>query len=161
LAPGSDWTYLIPENSQLLKPAARRDASAIYDLNQDRMVLFGGRTGAGIDQETWSLVWSPRAGVGPPASLAHVWLAPARPTPSHGDVEIAYALPHASAATLAIYDLSGRAVRTLVDGSLPAGPGSIRWDRRTTGGEFAQPGVYFYELNVAGQRQAKRLVLMP
>lgn len=161
LAPGSDWTYLMPENPQFLKPAARREASAIYDLNLDRMVLFGGHTAAGRDQETWSLVWSPRVGVGPPASLAHVWLAPARPTPSRGDVEIAYALPHASAATLAIYDLSGRAVRTLVDGSLPAGPGSIRWDRRTTGGDLAQPGVYFYELNVAGQRQAKRLVLMP
>jgi len=47
-----------------------------------------------------------------------------------------------------------------VDGSLPAGSGSIRWDRRTTGGELVQPGVYFYVLDVAGQRQAKRLVLV-
>jgi len=160
LAPGSEWTYLVPENPLFLKPAARREASAVYDVNHDRMVLFGGRTAAGMDQETWSLVWSSRAGVGPPQP-ARFWLAPARPTPSRGDVEIAYALANASAAMLTIYDLSGRSVRTLVNGSLPAGPGSIRWDRRTTGGQLAQPGVYFYELNVAGQRQAKRLVLMP
>ena len=158
LAPGSEWGFLAPAGT---RPSPRSAPTAIYDVTVDRMVLFGGRGLAGNDNETWSLVWNPRAGVEPPAQAGGVWLAQARPTPSRTNVEILYMLPRPSQVTLNIYDLSGRAVRTLVDGALPAGTGTVRWDRRTSAGALVLPGVYFCELRVEGQRLAKRMVLMP
>jgi hypothetical protein len=157
LAPGAEWTQLSPEGA---RPSPRTSLAAIYDATQQRIVLFGGRGFAGNDNETWSLV-NPSVGVGTPAPAPAMRLAAAQPNPSRADVEIAYALPGASLATLRVYDVSGRAVRTLLDGTLPAGTGRIRWDRRASTGELVLPGVYFCELRVADQRLTKRMVLIP
>ena len=59
-----------------------------------------------------------------------------------------------------MYDLSGRLIRTLEQGTLPAGEHLARWDRRTDEGPRAAAGVYFYELRAAGQRIARRMVLL-
>ena len=144
-------------------PAARTGASGIYDSISDRMLVFGGRTAIGSSNESWSLYFagSGRLGVNPPGSSAGLWLAPARPNPSRADAVIEFALPTAGQATLSVFDLSGRAVRTLVSGTQPAGRQSIRWDRRTVSGSLAPAGVYFYALNAGGTRLTRRAVLMP
>src|SRR5205823_6323538 len=47
--------------------------------------------------------------------------------------------------TLALYDVRGRRVRTLVEGA--AGPvGRAPWDGRTDDGRVAAPGLYFARL---------------
>ena len=102
----------------------------------------------------------PTVSVPPRAGGDALWLAPAYPNPSRSDISIGFALPQASAATLRVYDVSGRMVRTLVDGSLPAGSQSVRWDRRSSSGALASPGLYFYELRVDGQKLARRIVLL-
>jgi len=154
------WSKLLPGGTV---PTSRTGSSAIYDPLSDRMLVFGGRTLAGSSNETWGLhfVGGGRLGVEPPGTFAGLWLAPARPNPSRGDALIEFALPKSSAATLCVFDLSGRAVRTLVSGSQPAGRQSVRWDRRTASGSLAPAGVYFYELNVDGRRLTRRAVLMP
>ena len=86
-------------------------------------------------------------------------LAPAYPNPARGDVSIGFELPYGSTATLRVYDVSGREVRTLLDGSPPAGAQSIRWDRRATSGALAPPDLYFYELRVNGRKLARKVVL--
>ena len=134
--------------------------AAIYDPVRDRMVVFGGETGDFLLNDVWDLEWAPTVSVPPRAGGDALWLAPAYPNPSRSDISIGFALPQASAATLRVYDVSGRMVRTLVDASLPAGSQSVRWDRRVSSGALASPGLYFYELRVDGQKLARRIVLL-
>ena len=84
----------------------------------------------------------------------------AYPNPSRGDVTISFVLPKTSTAILQVFDVAGRVVRTLLNETLPAGPYSGHWDRRTASGAVAQPGLYIYELDAGGQRAARTLVLV-
>ena len=143
------WTQLTPAGI----PPSAGPATAIYDMGRDRMVVWGG------DAAVWDLAWSVPVSVPPGAGAASLRLDQAYPNPARGDVAIEFALPHASTTTLRIYDVSGRLARTLVDGALPAGPRSVRWDRRLSTGALARPGLYFYEISAEGRSVAKRLVL--
>jgi hypothetical protein len=61
---------------------------------------------------------------------------------------------------LAIFDLAGRRVRTLLNGELPAGDGEVRWDGRGGNGAVSGAGVYFARLSAAGGRRVAELVLL-
>ena len=57
-------------------------------------------------------------------------------------------MPDARYTALRIYDLSGRLVRTLVDGEQGAGLHTVVWDGRDSSGKKVAGGVYFYRLSV-------------
>lgn len=61
---------------------------------------------------------------------------------------------------LAVYDLKGRLVRTLVDGVLPAGPDEAVWDGRTDAGREAASGAYFYRLKTEKGIDRGKMVLL-
>lgn len=48
--------------------------------------------------------------------------------------------------SLAIYDVRGRLVRTLVEGKLEAGRHSVVWDGKDTSGRAVASGIYFTTL---------------
>jgi hypothetical protein len=83
-----------------------------------------------------------------PASFA---LAAPTPNPSRrGGTTLAFALPSAAVTRLALYDVRGRLVRTLVDGPRPAGPAFVDWDGRDESGRAATAGIYFARLDATG-----------
>ena len=67
-------------------------------------------------------------------------------------------MPAAGRASVRLYDIQGRLVRQLLDGTVPAGPHELRWDRRTTAGERSRAGIYFVEFRAGAERRAKRIV---
>ena len=75
-------------------------------------------------------------------------------------VRISFDLPRASEARLAIFDVAGRQIRQLVNGTLPAGVHDAHWDGRAANGRSATGGIYFYILEADQQRIARRLLLM-
>ena len=150
LAGSLAWTQLTPAGTP---PSTREGPAAIYDPLRGSMVVYGG---GGLNS-VWHLTWG-TSPVGPGSESLS--LAPAYPNPAGGDVTIGFELTRASEATLRVYDASGRAVSTIVEGVLPAGPKSIRWDRHMASGALAQPGLYFYELRANGHRSARKLVLI-
>ena len=78
------------------------------------------------------------------------------PNPFTRIVTIPFALPRTADVTLAVYDLLGRKVATLIDGERkPAGPHAIRWN---AAGRPA--GVYLYKLIADGTVKAGRMVLV-
>jgi hypothetical protein len=81
----------------------------------------------------------------------------ASPNPSIGATKIAFDLPRAGHATLAIYDLAGRRVRSLMDGARAAGRYSETWDGRGERGS-AVAGVYFVRLEIGGETRTERIV---
>lgn len=61
---------------------------------------------------------------------------------------------------LAVFDASGRLVRTLVGGRLEAGTHLVRWDGRGDDGARAPAGVYFLKMRAPDGRGAERIVLL-
>ena len=66
----------------------------------------------------------------------------------------------AGAADLAVFDVSGRQVRQLVRGQLPAGEHVTVWDGTGDDGRPARAGVYFTRLKVGGALLSRRVVFV-
>ncbi len=92
----------------------------------------------------------------PPASLA---LHQNHPNPFNPATTIKYFLPYAGHVRLAVYDVSGRLITTLVDGARPEGEHSIEWNG-STGASGASSGVYFYRLDYGKESITKKMVLL-
>jgi hypothetical protein len=58
-----------------------------------------------------------------------------------------------------LYDVSGRRVRTLLDGVLPAGEHRAVWDGRDAHGGRAASGIYFLRLQAGNERRTAKLIL--
>jgi len=62
--------------------------------------------------------------------------------------------------TLAIYDLAGRVVRTLVKGHRAAGSYRAVWDRTNDHGAQVRGGIYFYQLRVGERNFARKITVV-
>ncbi|MFH1864428.1 MAG: cellulase family glycosylhydrolase [Candidatus Eisenbacteria bacterium] len=82
------------------------------------------------------------------------------PNPFNPAVSIEYAVPADGPVLLAVYDLCGRMVRTLVDRGHPAGVHTARWDGRDVTGAEMGSGVYFALLKVEESQAIRKLVLI-
>ncbi|MEO0009941.1 MAG: FlgD immunoglobulin-like domain containing protein [candidate division WOR-3 bacterium] len=82
------------------------------------------------------------------------------PTPATAErLRIAFNLPHNARLQLRIYDATGALIRTLADGSVPAGSYTVSWDGRTDQGKRAAPGIYFIKLETGSTRLTRKLIL--
>ena len=84
----------------------------------------------------------------------------ARPNPASGPMRLSYSMPRAADVRLAVYDLAGARVATLVQRFEGAGSREIVWDGRDSGGHHVGPGVYLVELTAGGERARGRLVVI-
>jgi hypothetical protein len=82
------------------------------------------------------------------------------PNPFNPQTTIAFSLAQRANVHLAIYDVNGALVHTLVNGVRPAGPSSASWDGRDMNGALVSSGVYFYKLVAGGFTQTKKMVLL-
>ena len=74
---------------------------------------------------------------------------------------ITYEVPQPSAVRVGIYDLAGRKVAALVDSDTrDAGIHSVLWDGRDAGGRGVASGVYFVRVEVGGNVDSRRLLLI-
>ncbi len=85
-------------------------------------------------------------------------LQPASANPFAGDVLLRYSLPRESAAAIDIFDVNGRRVRRLLDGSAPAGNHLLTWDGKSDAGEILPGGVYLARLRAGGESHSAKLV---
>jgi hypothetical protein len=72
------------------------------------------------------------------------------PNPFNPESHILYSLPASGHVHLAVYDLSGRLVKTLVSGEMKAGQHTTRWDATNTYGQKVSCGIYLYHLATQG-----------
>jgi len=82
------------------------------------------------------------------------------PNPFNPDTEIRFRLPEDGPVTLAIYNLRGQRIRTLVNGEKPAGFHSVRWDGYDEKGQEVAGGVYFCRLEAEGYTGTIKLLLL-
>lgn len=72
------------------------------------------------------------------------------PNPFNPSTTIPYRLAEPADVTLNVYNLEGRHVRTLVQGSVGAGANHAAWDGMDMHGQPAASGVYIYRLDARG-----------
>jgi hypothetical protein len=93
--------------------------------------------------------------VGAAALPEAVALEAAYPNPFNPQTEIGFALPEASEVRLVVYDLLGREVARLVDGSVAAGRHGVRFEAG-----HLPSGTYLYRLEAGAFVQVRRMVLL-
>jgi hypothetical protein len=93
----------------------------------------------------------------PPQTLE--FQAPA-PNPMVSSSRLEFAMPLAGHARLALFDLQGRQVRSLVDANVDAGQHSVSWDARDDDGARVGAGLYWARLEVDGRTLFRRLTVL-
>ncbi len=81
------------------------------------------------------------------------------PNPFNPITAIAFELPTEARVDLAVYNLVGQRVRTLVKEMRPAGRYRVTWDSQDDFGRNVSSGIYFYHL-AAGEFEATRRMLL-
>ena len=90
-----------------------------------------------------------------PALDVSAMLGPATPNPFNPATRIRYTLREPTSVRLAVYDVRGRLVDTLVDGTEANGEHAIQWN--ATG---VASGAYFIRLEAAGRVESQRVILL-
>jgi hypothetical protein len=137
---------------------------ALGDFNRDGRLDLAASWRTGIDSK--ASLFLNGSGVLTAAEVAPV--SPRRtalrqnvPNPFNPSTRIPFAISQAGRVTLAVYDVRGRRVATLVDRDLPAGEHRVDWQGKDDAGHDIASGVYFYRLDAPGAAHAARkMVLM-
>jgi hypothetical protein len=83
------------------------------------------------------------------------------PNPFNPATVIRYDVPPTGGkVTLKVYDVSGRLVRTLVEGAQSAGLKSARWDGKNREGQSVTSGIYFCRMTAPGFAEQRKMVLL-
>jgi hypothetical protein len=82
------------------------------------------------------------------------------PNPFNPTTTISFTVPSPGPATLAIYDVSGKRIRTLVDAVVPAGMTQVAWDGADEDGDTVGSGVYFYRLTTERGTVARKMIVL-
>lgn len=82
------------------------------------------------------------------------------PNPFNPSTKISYSLPTECNVILEIFDISGKLVKTLINGKESAGIQSIEWDGCDAVNKQVTSGIYFYRLTAGKEKIAKKMVLL-
>jgi hypothetical protein len=95
-----------------------------------------------------------------PPAVGRTALRLAFPNPFAQQTTIAFALAKAGVANVGVYDVTGRQVRTLLDGVQPAGERLVQWDGRDDHGNAMGAGVYLVRLKSSGHMETRAVRLV-
>ncbi len=87
-------------------------------------------------------------------------LDPGNPNPFNPMTTITYRVPESAPVTLKLYDVAGRLVATLVDGTVQAGEHRVQWNARGGSSEELGSGIYFVRLEAPGYTNVRQLTLL-
>jgi hypothetical protein len=96
----------------------------------------------------------------PPLPVRHPALGNAHPNPLAPSTRISFTnAVEGGRVRIEVFDVTGRLVRTLVDGPRPAGDHEVMWDGTNDQGSTVSGGLYFYRMT-AGRYSASRKVVV-
>lgn len=85
---------------------------------------------------------------------------PCVPNPFNPQTTVHYQNPRAGLISIAVFNLLGRRVRTLLDEQRPAGTGEVRWDGRDDHGQGVASGVYYVQALAGRERSLMKVTLV-
>ena len=156
------WYICWPDSNQLVLQRTTSDTfvSIVHVNNGERVrvVAVDALNRAGL-RSVASQVWLLIVTTDVPTA-ASLQLHPAYPNPFNARTTVAFDLPEAQRARVAIYSLKGRLVTVLVDAQLPAGRHSLAWAGVDSDGQTVASGVYVCRLETSGKAQTVRMTLV-
>jgi hypothetical protein len=81
------------------------------------------------------------------------------PNPFNPSTMIEFTLPVAAHAKVAVFNVLGQRVKTLIDGDLPVGRHTVVWDGTDERGSSVASGVYLYRLWAGDFSESKKMIL--
>lgn len=82
------------------------------------------------------------------------------PNPFNSITTLHFSLPASAHVQLAVYNLWGQRIATLLEGQQLAGRHQVRWDGTDDAGRAVATGVYFYRIRSGGVRRTQKLLLL-
>ena len=82
------------------------------------------------------------------------------PNPFNPTTTVEYVLPERGSVSLQVFNVNGRLVRSLVEGTQDAGPHRVQWQGDNDDGKRCSSGVYFYRLETPNAVLTRRMVLV-
>jgi hypothetical protein len=82
------------------------------------------------------------------------------PNPANPETTVRFRLPDAARVDVGVFDVLGRRVRALFNGSLPPGTHWLVWDGRDDRGHEAGSGTYFFSVAAGRQRETQPVTLL-
>jgi hypothetical protein len=82
------------------------------------------------------------------------------PNPFNPSTTIEFALPEQGSVRLAVYNVLGQKIRTLIDKTLPAGSYKIQWDGCDDSGKSVASGIYVYRLTTDRTELSRKMTLV-
>jgi DNA-binding beta-propeller fold protein YncE len=82
------------------------------------------------------------------------------PNPFRGSAEIRFAVTEAMQVDLAIYDVRGRLVRTIISERMAPGIHTLAWDGRDNDGNRTAAGLYFCRLSAGEVVRTNKMVML-
>ena len=151
------------------------DEFEVISLNDPKVILLPDgryrmyvasmiRTGQGNNDIKWSIIsatTSPSVLVETKPKIPSIfYLFQNHPNPFNPVTSLRYDLPQDGIVNITIYDMLGRIVKTLVNGSQTAGYKSIQWNATNNLGEPVSAGMYIYMIQAGEFRQTRKMVLL-
>lgn len=102
--------------------------------------------------------WLGPVSVSVPARITTLACRAAGPNPFERTMSLRLAVPQSAAGSVRVYDVQGKAVRTLAEGTFEPGERTLEWDGRDASGAQAAPGIYFVSAEVGGGHANLRVV---
>lgn len=93
-------------------------------------------------------------------SLPAFRLEPNMPNPFRSSTRLSFHIPQAGPVRLAVYDVMGRLIRTLVDEPMNAGRHEVTWDARDDDRRQVASGVYLYRIDADGKQTYARMTFI-
>ncbi|MGA9115311.1 MAG: FlgD immunoglobulin-like domain containing protein [Bacteroidota bacterium] len=157
---GSRWTCTYSTNGTSWITAGQFE----HSMSVNAVGVFFGNAGSPAPEFTGRVDYFLNTGAPIPPTLAQgmetaepgpaipedFFLSANYPNPFNPSTTIAYGLPEPASVRLVVYDMVGREVATLEEGSRPAGYHRTRWDGRNGNGESVGSGVYICRVEAAG-----------
>jgi hypothetical protein len=82
------------------------------------------------------------------------------PNPFNPETTISFSLNEAGPVELAIYNIKGQKIKTLVNETLPAQNYNIVWNGRDDNNQQVSSGVYFYRMHTPTYTSTRKMILM-
>jgi hypothetical protein len=102
-------------------------------------------------------VYAPDAGGAMPRVA---YLSRSNPNPFRAITSIPYALASAGQVSIAVFDVTGRQVRALVHGEMPAGFHTVEWDGRDDRNVRVASGVYYVRMQAGGYDMTRSVTVL-
>jgi beta-glucanase (GH16 family) len=134
--------------------------SATATLSAGTQVMRFAPTTSGFNVNYFEVVGIPASDVPDLQSAGHA-LHPCYPNPFNPATTISYDLQAPATVNLAVYDVAGKLVQTLIAfEATDTGHHEVIWNGRDKTGRVVSAGVYFYRLDADGYSETRRMTLV-